>query len=238
MMADIRMLQEQNQRLQLALVALTETLKTVTTRLDEQAAATPQGVRRSEAARRQRRRRSARAAREARRDQRAAHVALAGRGWRCATRCRSSRGQPAAGARRDRSERRRPSPARRGRPRRPATAPAASAGRRRRHGDDAAAAVRDGVCRLHRRPVVAGRAGVRDVSEDVPEVRSRRRRAVLHRRVVQRGQQVPRGRRRLRARDQRLSAERHPAGGVLQGRDHATSGSGSPTRRARRTSTR
>jgi chromosome segregation ATPase len=43
LMADIRMLQEQNQRLQLALVALADTLKTVTTRLDEQAAATRKG---------------------------------------------------------------------------------------------------------------------------------------------------------------------------------------------------
>ena len=43
MMADIRMLQEQNQRLQLALVALADTLKTVTTRLDEQAAASRKG---------------------------------------------------------------------------------------------------------------------------------------------------------------------------------------------------
>src|SRR5262245_59826182 len=43
LMADIRMLQEQNQRLQLALVALADTLKTVTTRLDEQAAASRKG---------------------------------------------------------------------------------------------------------------------------------------------------------------------------------------------------
>ena len=43
LMADIRMLQEQNQRLQLALVALADTLKTVTTRLDEQAAANRKG---------------------------------------------------------------------------------------------------------------------------------------------------------------------------------------------------
>jgi tol-pal system protein YbgF len=43
LMADIRMLQEQNQRLQLALVALADTLKTVSTRLDEQAAASRKG---------------------------------------------------------------------------------------------------------------------------------------------------------------------------------------------------
>src|SRR6476659_2211361 len=43
LMAGIRMLQEQNQRLQLALVALADTLKTVTTRLDEQAAASRKG---------------------------------------------------------------------------------------------------------------------------------------------------------------------------------------------------
>src|SRR6476660_780277 len=43
LMADIRMLQEQNQRLQLVLVALADTLKTVTTRLDEQGAATRKG---------------------------------------------------------------------------------------------------------------------------------------------------------------------------------------------------
>jgi tol-pal system protein YbgF len=43
LMADIRMLQEQNQRLQLALVALADTLKTVTTRLDEQAGASRKG---------------------------------------------------------------------------------------------------------------------------------------------------------------------------------------------------
>jgi tol-pal system protein YbgF len=40
MMADIRMLQEQNQRLQLALSALNETLKTLNTKLDDQGAAT------------------------------------------------------------------------------------------------------------------------------------------------------------------------------------------------------
>jgi tol-pal system protein YbgF len=39
LMADIRMLQEQNQRLQLALVSLADTLKTVTARLDEQGVA-------------------------------------------------------------------------------------------------------------------------------------------------------------------------------------------------------
>jgi tol-pal system protein YbgF len=43
LMADIRMLQEQNQRLQQALVSLTDTLKTVTARLDEQGAATRKG---------------------------------------------------------------------------------------------------------------------------------------------------------------------------------------------------
>jgi tol-pal system protein YbgF len=40
MMADIRMLQEQNQRLQLALTALNETLKALNTKLDDQGAAT------------------------------------------------------------------------------------------------------------------------------------------------------------------------------------------------------
>jgi len=43
LMADIRMLQEQNQRLQQALVSLADTLKTVTMRLDEQGAATRKG---------------------------------------------------------------------------------------------------------------------------------------------------------------------------------------------------
>jgi tol-pal system protein YbgF len=43
LMADIRMLQEQNQRLQQALVSLADTLKTVTARLDEQGAATRKG---------------------------------------------------------------------------------------------------------------------------------------------------------------------------------------------------
>jgi tol-pal system protein YbgF len=43
LMADIRMLQEQNQRLQLALVSLAEALKTVTSRLDDQGAATRKG---------------------------------------------------------------------------------------------------------------------------------------------------------------------------------------------------
>jgi tol-pal system protein YbgF len=42
-LADIRMLQEQNQRLQLALVTLAEALKTVTTKIDEQNAATRKG---------------------------------------------------------------------------------------------------------------------------------------------------------------------------------------------------
>jgi tol-pal system protein YbgF len=40
MMADIRMLQEQNQRLQLALTALNETLRALNTKLDDQGAAT------------------------------------------------------------------------------------------------------------------------------------------------------------------------------------------------------
>lgn len=43
MMADIRMLQEQNQQLQVVLAQLGETLKTVTARLDEQANATRKG---------------------------------------------------------------------------------------------------------------------------------------------------------------------------------------------------
>lgn len=43
LMADIRMLQEQNQRLQQALVSLADTLKTVTARLDEQGAASRKG---------------------------------------------------------------------------------------------------------------------------------------------------------------------------------------------------
>ncbi len=43
MMADIRMLQEQNQRLQLALTALNETLKALNTKLDDQGAATRKG---------------------------------------------------------------------------------------------------------------------------------------------------------------------------------------------------
>jgi tol-pal system protein YbgF len=43
LMADIRMLQEQNQRLQQALVALAEALRTVNSRLDEQGAATRKG---------------------------------------------------------------------------------------------------------------------------------------------------------------------------------------------------
>ena len=43
LMADIRMLQEQNQRLQQALVSLADTLKAVTARLDEQGAATRKG---------------------------------------------------------------------------------------------------------------------------------------------------------------------------------------------------
>ncbi|MGH9176563.1 MAG: hypothetical protein ACRD1H_19500, partial [Vicinamibacterales bacterium] len=43
MMADIRMLQEQNQQLQVALTQLGDTLKTVTARLDEQANANRKG---------------------------------------------------------------------------------------------------------------------------------------------------------------------------------------------------
>jgi tol-pal system protein YbgF len=43
MMADIRMLQEQNQRLQLALSALNDTLKALNTKLDDQGAATRKG---------------------------------------------------------------------------------------------------------------------------------------------------------------------------------------------------
>ena len=43
LLADIRMLQEQNQRLQLALVTLADALKSVTTKIDEQNAATRKG---------------------------------------------------------------------------------------------------------------------------------------------------------------------------------------------------
>ncbi len=50
MMADIRMLQEQNQRLQLALTALNETLKALNAKIDDQGAATRKGVRGSETA--------------------------------------------------------------------------------------------------------------------------------------------------------------------------------------------
>jgi tol-pal system protein YbgF len=43
MMADIRMMQEQNQQMQVTLAALTETLKAINSRFDEQAAATRKG---------------------------------------------------------------------------------------------------------------------------------------------------------------------------------------------------
>ena len=43
LMADIRMLQEQNQRLQQALVALAESVKVMSARLDDQSAATRKG---------------------------------------------------------------------------------------------------------------------------------------------------------------------------------------------------
>ena len=78
LMAEIRMLQEQQQQLQQMLGGLTDTLKTVTAKLDDQTGREPQGVRRSEAAHRQRRRRRARASREGGRHQRAALDGVAG----------------------------------------------------------------------------------------------------------------------------------------------------------------
>ena len=114
MMADIRMLQEQNQRLQLALAALNEALKAVNAKLDDQAAATRKGFADQKLLIDGVTRRPARAAREARRDQRPADLAVAGRGWP-ARLVHQHAGAPGCGARARRTPTgRRPSGDRRG----------------------------------------------------------------------------------------------------------------------------
>ncbi len=220
LMADIRMLQEQNQRLQQALVSLADTLKTVTARLDEQGAATRKGFA----------------------DQKLVVDSVAGdlrvlREKLDETNVRlTSLSQDVDGVR-DMIPKLAAQPAPLtsadpsavpAQPPSPGTAPApagatplgAGAERGECDGHNPAAAVRNGLRRLHGRPVVPGRPGIRDVPEDVSEVRSCRRRAVLHRRVVQRRQPVPRGGGRLRTGDLGLPAKRYPSRGVLQGRDH------------------
>ena len=88
MMADIRMLQEQNQQLHQTLGTLVDALKAVTTKIDEQSATTPQGRRRPEAAHRRPRHRAAHRPREARRLERAPRIVVARKSIRCGTRCR------------------------------------------------------------------------------------------------------------------------------------------------------
>ena len=76
--ADIRMLQEQTQQLQVSLGELTDVLKTIATRLDEQSNVDAQGLCRSEADHRRPDRRDPHRPREARRHERAPLVAVAG----------------------------------------------------------------------------------------------------------------------------------------------------------------
>ena len=160
LMADIRMLQEQNQRLQQALVSLADTLKTVTTRLDEQGAATRKGfadqklvvdsvagdlrVLREKLDETNVRLTSLSQDVDGVRDMipklagaaGAADVYRPGRGARAATVAGDrpgSGGRDAAGARAERGE---------------------------CHGHNPAAAVRDGLRRLHGRAVVVGRPGI------------------------------------------------------------------------------
>ena len=78
----------------------------------------------------------------------------------------------------------------------PAAARRGAAARRRATRRVAAAAVRHGVGRLRRRAVEPRHLGLRDLHPDVPEVRTGRRRAVLHRRELLPAGDVPRGGRR------------------------------------------
>ena len=78
MMADIRMLQQQNTRLQTQLAAVTKLLESVTARLEEQAAVNRKSFADQKAARGHDERRPARAAREGRRVERPSRLAVRG----------------------------------------------------------------------------------------------------------------------------------------------------------------
>ena len=195
LMAEIRMLQEQNQQLQALLGTLQDTLKTVTTKIDEQSAATRKAMADQTLAVNNIGDNVRVAAREDGRDQRPDLDRVAGD--RRAARRRSS-SQPAPQCRR---HVRRPSPIRAGGPPTapPPTPPTPCRG-------VAAADVRGELRRLHRRPLRPGDPGVPGLHPGVPAAAEGGRRAVQHRHVVLQPEQVGRGARRVPEDDQRLPA--------------------------------
>ena len=92
----------------------------------------------------------------------------------------------------------------------------AATGRPDQPRDLAAAALRHGVDRLHRGPMDAVHRGVQHLSAQLSPQRGRRRRPVLHRRVQLRRRQIHRGDGRLQSRDSQLPARRQGAGRLLQ----------------------
>ncbi len=168
MMADIRMLQEQNQRLQVALTALNETLKALNTKLDDQGAATRKGFADQKLL-----------IDGATGDLRVLREKLDETNVRLTSLSQdvdglrdlvhqASQAPPAVPGTTDATRTDHATDDHTGHDR-------SAANRGRGHRDDAPPSLRNGLRRLHRRPMVARRAGVRDLPQDLPEIRSRRR---------------------------------------------------------------
>ena len=217
MMADIRMLQEQNQQLQVTLGTLVDALKAVAARIDQQAETT----------------------RKAGADQKLLIDGVANemrivrekiddtnvRLGSLSQEVDALRNSMPATPRRRLPRRRRTARPLRRRPIRPARAPApthrqappAPAGRRPRPGCRRSSSG-SRLLRLRRRPMGARHPGLRDLPARVPEERAVGRCAALHRRGAAARWQVQGSDRGVRQGDHRLSAGRPGARCVLQAR--------------------
>ena len=168
LMADLRMLQEQTQLLQNMLGTLTEALKAVNARLDQQAEATPKIRRGREASHRHADEGSQHRPREGRRQQRPRGVAVAG------SRCVPSTGAAGAGAFTGADDgphgTGRDSPAACGRQHTCSGTRTATTGRRVADED-----LRAGVRRLRRRPLGSGDRRLRSVPQGLSHGHAGRR---------------------------------------------------------------
>ncbi len=222
--ADLRILQEQTQLLQNAVVTLTEAVRAVNTRIDEQAGGARKGFADAKVQADATGQRSPRGPRTRRRHQRADHVAVAG-----------SRGAPrgdlgdagdeaptdpaAAGLAGHAVESGDPAPepattARRA----PAAPPSSSTPAPAPMAGFAEPSLRHGVGRLHRRQLRSGDRGLHQLRAIVPEERVRRQRAVLHRRELPPARPAGRSGRGVRPGDLHLPGQRRRRPVVLQAR--------------------
>ncbi len=219
LMAEIRMLQEQQQQLQQMMGGLAETLKMVTTKIDDQTA-------------RIERRLPIRSCRSTTSPMAYAYCARrrttptfdcrpSRRNWRLCGRRSSTGTSPAAAATPPGQEPGAARSASRALPR-PASRPAC-----RRPRQDRRRSFRLSGCTTTRtaitwRPVRHRDPGVQRVHFELPELRQGRRRAAEYRKCAVRRRKVPRGGRRVSESDLELSAERQRGGCLLQDRASPT----------------